>query len=276
MIFYPFDAESPKAHRPPLVDETTWKQALEARALRTSLSKRNTRVFHLLQHLVRCSVCGTLFGARTTRYRAIRHENKVYRYEIDPPDRYYRCYGKNKGIRCREHPYIRADLLKDLIWNEVKKVVEQPEVIISSIDSPRATDGAQLQERIQSVERDLRRVQAEDDRLIRLAVTARITEPELDLQRRFIVERKENLKASLDEYRTQEIMAVEAWDTKLSQWTGAVRRGLEALSPEGRREVLLLLLDGVTIDGTDGVCITFSIPIGKPAATDEPHPMAHS
>ena len=50
---------------PPLVDEKTWERAQSTKKQRTSLSKRNTKVFYLLQHLLRCAECGLLFACRS-------------------------------------------------------------------------------------------------------------------------------------------------------------------------------------------------------------------
>ena len=50
------------------------------------------------------------------------------------------------------------------------------------------------------VERDLREVQLEEQRLVRLYVPGKITEEMLDLQRKFIAERKEHLHAKVEEY----------------------------------------------------------------------------
>ena len=76
-----------------------------------------------------------LLGARATRHRTVKSGGKVYRYDLNPPARHYRCYGISRGIgKCREHPFIRADLLEDLIWDEVKRVLQHPEVIISGIE----------------------------------------------------------------------------------------------------------------------------------------------
>ena len=97
----------------------------------------------------------------------------------------------------------------------------------------------------------------------------KISETQLDHQRTFITERERNLRASLDEYRGQMAMAMEAWNATAGvlQWTEAVREGLEALSPEERQEVLRLLLECVTIDGEDGVYLTLSIPYPEQGAT---------
>ena len=45
---------------PPLVDEETWDRAQALKKQRLNRSKRNTKVFYLLQHLLRCAECGML------------------------------------------------------------------------------------------------------------------------------------------------------------------------------------------------------------------------
>ena len=90
---------------PPVVDEEIWDLAQEAKKRRLSQSGRNSKIFYLLQHLVRCAECGYLMGCRANRRQAAKRDGKVYRYELDPPRRYYRCYGmENEGVKCRERP----------------------------------------------------------------------------------------------------------------------------------------------------------------------------
>ena len=258
---------------PPLVDETTWERAQEATALRVDRAKRNTKVFYMLQHLVRRTECGMLFGGRATRQRTIRRGDKVYQYDIEPPHRYYRCYGDRKSPRvCREHSYIRAERLEELVWSEVKRVVQQPDVIIAGIEFLRTEDDGQFEEKAAQVEKDLRSVQTEEDRLIRVYVVGKISEAQLDRQRKFITGRVEGLRAKLGEHRLYREKAVEARDIerRVSQWAEAVGVGLGAISPEERREVLLLVLDRVTIDGDDRVGITLSIPMQELEAIEKP------
>ena len=47
---------------PVLVDDETWERARVLRGRRRPQSKRNTKVFYLLQHLVRCGECGFRMG----------------------------------------------------------------------------------------------------------------------------------------------------------------------------------------------------------------------
>ena len=59
-------------------------------------------------------------------------------------------------------------------------------------------------EEIAQAERDLRSIQMEEDRAIRLFVSRKITEAQLDLQRKFITERLERARTKLDDYRAQD------------------------------------------------------------------------
>ncbi len=62
-------------------------------------------------------------GCWANRRETARRDGRVYRYNLERPRRYYRCYGmQHEGLRCRERPFIRAERLEGLVWGEVKKV----------------------------------------------------------------------------------------------------------------------------------------------------------
>ncbi|MYA20305.1 MAG: recombinase family protein, partial [Chloroflexi bacterium] len=190
---------------PPLVDEETWERARVLRERRLTRSPRNTKTFHLLQHLVRCSECGMLMGPNVTRSQSVRKGGKTYRYELKRPRRYYQCYGSRvHRLRCREHPMIRAERLEELVWGEVRRVLEQPELIAAGLAALEPDEDGGLDGEIARTERELAGVQLEEDRAIRLYVSGKITEEQLDHQRRFIGERLEQLRARRDEYRARE------------------------------------------------------------------------
>ena len=52
---------------PTIVDGDTWELAQQAKRRRLTRSRRNTKIFYLLQHLVRCAECGHVMGCRSTR-----------------------------------------------------------------------------------------------------------------------------------------------------------------------------------------------------------------
>ena len=123
-------------------------------------------------------------------------------------------------------------------------------------------DGAA--EEVARTERELAGVQMEEDRAIRLYVSGKITERQLDHQRRFIGERLERLRARLDECRARESAEADQRVVleQVEEWARRVGEGLEGLPDEERREVLNLLLDEATIDGQNRVALTLTIPAG--------------
>ena len=267
---------------PPLVDEETWERAKTLRERRLMRSPRNTKTFHLLQHLVHCGECGMLMGPSVTRSQSTRRRGKTYSYRLKTPRRYYRCYGMGKPyrLRCREHPFIRAERLEDLVWGEVRRVMQDPDLIAAGLAALDPDEDGGHAEEIARTERELEGVQAEEDRAIRLYVSGKITEKQLDHQRRFIGERLERLRARLDELRasasarTDRRVAVE----QVVEWTRRAGSSLDGLSDPERREVLDLLLEEATIDGENNVALTLAmptdeefVPIAKPEPTP-PHP----
>ena len=248
---------------PPLVDEDTWELAQSTKRQRTNLSKRNTKLFYLLRGLVRCSECGLVFTARATMRNKFFKNDRVYQYDLESPRRYYKCNGMMKyRTDCREHPYIRAEKLEDLVWSEVKEVVKNPALIVAGMEALRTDEDSGLEERRAKAERELRNVQTEEDKLITLYAKGKITEDQLDRQLKSVKERLEGLRARLDDYRVQESHVVQqaALMENIVEWTSAVGDRLDDLTDDERRELLRVVLDRVTIDGCNEVRITLAIP----------------
>ena len=102
----------------------------------------------------------------------------------------------------------------------------------------------------------------EEDRAIRLFVTGRISEEQLDHQRRFITERLERARAELDAARERETAAADQRRVmeEVVEWAERADEGLDGLSDAERREVLNLLLEEGSIDGENNVTLTLAIP----------------
>ncbi len=195
---------------PQLIDDKTWERARKLKKQRSRNAKRNTKVLYLLQHLLKCGECGHNFHAKSQWSTINVRNGKKYSYDLPAPRRYYKCNGmQGMRLRCREKPYIRADRLEEPIWNEVKRVIQNPHLIVAGIATLDAQESGGMEEEIAQAERDLRSIQMEEDRAVRLFVSGKITEAQLDLQRRFITERLESARAKLDDYRAQEASGTE-------------------------------------------------------------------
>ena len=174
------------------------------------------------------------------------------------------CNGmQSLRLRCRERPQIRAERLEDRVWDEVKRVLQNPDLIVAGIDTLDSQESGSLEEEITQAERDLRSIQMEEDRAIRLFVSGKITEAQLDLQRKFITERLESVRAKLDDYRAQEASGAEKRELMeaVLAWARGVGEGLDELTPEQRKELLQMVVDEVVIDRNNNVDITLAIPI---------------
>ena len=82
------------------MDEEIWDLAQEVKKRRLTHSARNTRIFYLLQHLVRCAECGYLMGCRaqqTPELPGAMASPSPTNWTLLAA--YYRCYGmENDGV----------------------------------------------------------------------------------------------------------------------------------------------------------------------------------
>ena len=258
---------------PPIIDEETWDRAQSLKKRRLKRSKRNTKLFYLLQYMLRCAECGMTFGANGTNFTSHRKNGKLYEYHLAIPRRYYSCRGmRNFRLRCREKPYIRADRLEDRVWGEVKHVLQNPHLIVSGIESLDDKGTGGLAEEVAETERELRNVQMEEDRAIRLYVSGKISEAQLDLQRKFIVERLESLRVKLHDYQAREASGAEkrALAETILSWAGKLGEGLDELSPGQRKELLQMIVEEVVIDGDNNLDITLAVPVDDSVAFASP------
>ena len=120
-----------------------------------------------------------------------------------------------------------------------------------------------MEEEIAQAERDLRGIQMEEDRAIRLFMSGKITEAQLDLQRRFITERLESARAKLDDYRARDASGAEKRRLveDVLAWARNVGKGLDDLTPEQRHEILQMIVEEVVIDRDNTVDITLVVPV---------------
>ena len=261
---------------PQVIDDETWERAQKLKKQRGIKAKRNTKVLYLLQHLLKCGECGRNFHTRSSWTTTSVRNGKAYTYDLTTPRRYYMCNGtQSLRLRCREKPYIRAEQLEEPIWSEVKRVLQNPDLIVAGIATLDSQEGGGMEEEIAQAERDLRSIQMEEDRAIRLFVSGKITEAQLDLQRRFITERLESARAKLDDYRAREASGTEKRRLmeEVLAWAREFGQGLDELTPEERHDYLQMLVERVIIDRDNNVDITLAIPIDDDSSDpDSPDP----
>src|SRR6266545_2108792 len=144
---------------PALISEQTFELAQARLQENKRFAARNTKQPTLLQGILVCRECGYACYRTSTRTSS----RRIY---------YYRCIGSDNyrhvgGRVCQSRP-IRADELDDLVWAEVRHLLEQPELVRAEIK--RRLEAVRSQHpaarRREGLERELARVRAGTARLI--------------------------------------------------------------------------------------------------------------
>ena len=115
---------------PALIAEPTFARAQELLQENRVHARRRTIEPSLVQGLVSCRLCGYAFSRTSTRSTA-------------RPIHYYRCIGSDRwrhlgGPVCTNRP-VRQDLLDQIVWTEVIRLLEEPALIHQELErgSPR-------------------------------------------------------------------------------------------------------------------------------------------
>jgi len=145
---------------PALVSEESFARAQELLQENKNRSRRRTIEPSIVQGMVSCQKCGYAFS-RTSTYTTAR---KIH---------YYKCIGSDSwrklgGPVCDNGRFVRQDLLDQIVWTEVIRLLEDPSLIQQELDrrlaAARSSDPAKKRE--QSLQRELAHVGKGIERLL--------------------------------------------------------------------------------------------------------------
>jgi site-specific DNA recombinase len=242
----------------PLVTDEQFALAQQRLASNAHFAKRNTKKPTLLQGILVCRECGYACYSTSTRTT----NKRIYFY-------YYRCIGSDNyrhvgGRVCHSRP-IRADELDGLVWAEVRRLLENPELVREEIDrrlrAPRTQHPAAR--RRDALERDHSRAERAIARLIEAYQEQLISLDELRGRMPALRTRQSTLRAQLDTLDA-ELQDAETYLKLADSLEGFLTRladGLDQLSLEEQQRVLRLVIREVLIGGDDDtITIRHSIP----------------
>ena len=261
---------------PQVIDDKTWERAQKLKKQRSTKPKRNTKVLYLLQHLLKCGECGPNFHTRASWTTTSVRNGKAYSYDLTAPPpllHVQRDAGYAPALPGASlHP---GGAVGGADMERGEAGTPEPRPDRRRYRHPRFSGGRRNGGADRSAERDLRSIQMEEDRAIRLFVSGKITEAQLDLQRRFITERLESARAKLDDYLAQEASGAEKRRLmeEVLAWARKFGQGLDELTPEERHDYLQMIVEQVIIDKDNNVDITLAIPIDDDSSDpDSPEP----
>ena len=240
---------------PALVDEPTFALAQERLAVNRQLAARRTIEPSIVQGLVHCQRCGYALYRSSTR-------SSVRKIS------YYRCIGSDAwrfdGVaRCEQRP-IRVDLLEQVVWNEIVRLLEDPSLIQTELARRHeAARRAHPGRRHQAVlERDLAQVRKRMDRLLTAYQDELLTLdelrqrlPELRKRERSLQNDLQRLTASLDDDAAY-LMLTET----LTGFLERLRANGRELDIGQRQRVTRLLVKEIVV-GDHNITIRHSIPV---------------
>jgi site-specific DNA recombinase len=240
---------------PQIVSEETFALAQERLEANKTHAPRRTVTPSVVQGLVSCAKCGYALYRTSTRSSA----RTIH---------YYRCLGSDgwrrlSGPVCNNRP-VRQDLLDEVVWTEIVRLLEDPQLIQNELDRrlAAAREADPSKHREEALRRDLVRIRKSIDRLLTAYQEGLLSFDELrermpNLRRREQADNAE-LQAIVDQ--SVERAACLRLAETLTTFLARLRSSAEALDTSERQRVLRLLVKEILV-GDDKIIIRHSIPL---------------
>ena len=237
---------------PALVTEESFARAQEQLQQNKIRSRRRTIAPSVVQGLVSCAKCGYALSRSSTQTSA----RKIH---------YYKCIGSDSwrklgGPVCDNSRFVRQELLDQIVWAEVIRLLEEPALIQQELDrrlaAARSSDPTKKRE--QSLQRELTQVGKGMERLLNAYQEELLSIEQLRDRMPGLRQRQQTLRAELQAIADQandRTVFLRLAET-LTAFLARLRSAAETLS----ERIVRLLVKEVLV-GEDTITIRHSIPI---------------
>jgi len=241
---------------PALVSEETFARAQELLYHNKIRSRRRTIAPSVVQGLVGCAKCGYALSRTSTQTSA----RKIH---------YYKCMGSDSwrklgGPVCDNKRFIRQELLDQIVWAEVVRLLQDPVLIQQELDRrlalARTSDPTRKRE--QSLQRELSHVDKVIERLLTAYQEELLSLEQLRERMPRLRQRQQALRAELQAIADQanDRAAFLRLAETLTAFLTRLRSAAESLSVIERQKIVRLLVKEILV-GEDSITIRHSIPI---------------
>ena len=246
---------------PALVTEESFARAQELLQENKIRARRRTITPSIVQGLVSCQRCGYAFSRTST----ITSARKLH---------YYKCIGSDSwrklgGPVCDNSRFVRQDLLDQIVWAEVIRLLEDPALIQHELDrrlaAARASDPTKQRE--QSLQRELTRVGKSIERLLSAYQEELVSIEQLRERMPPLRQREHALRAELQAIADQandRAMFLRLAET-LTAFLARLRSAADTLDVLERQRIVRLVVKEVLI-GDDTIIIRHCIPLAVPSS----------
>jgi len=241
---------------PALVTEETFARAQELLYHNKIRSRRRTIAPSVVQGLVGCAKCGYALSRTSTQTSA----RKIH---------YYKCIGSDSwrklgGPVCDNNHFIRQELLDQIVWAEVVRLLQDPVLIQQELDrrlaAARTSDPTRKRE--QSLQRELSHVDKGIERLLTAYQEELLSLEQLRERMPMLRQREQALRAELQAIADQvnDRTAFLRLAETLTAFLTRLRGSAESLNVIERQKIVRLLVKEILV-GEDTITIRHSIPI---------------
>jgi site-specific DNA recombinase len=239
---------------PPIIRKDTFSLAQERLERNKQFSLRHTKEPTLLQGLLVCSECGYAFYRTSTRTS----KRKLYSYRCLGSDDYRYPHGR----KCTNRP-IRQDYLDDVVWKQVMKLFEDPDLVRNEINRriQEARKAHPAKARKETLVKEIARIKSGIDRLLDAYQEGLVQLPELRARVHGLRKRNSAWTSELQSIESRMIdeeMYLQLVG-RIDDFLSRVRQSAESLNILDRQKILRLVVKEVLVSG-DCVTIKHSIP----------------
>ena len=221
-----------RGHSPRLVSDSLWLRAQErigsSQARRSSMGVHN----YALTGFVKCGKCGmhSLVGSGHVK-----------------SEWYYWCNGaaarhQGKNRKC-DVTRVNAKWMEGRVWTAVVSMIQDPGAMIAALTMDVETGGGDLGEEVKRLERELARVEREEQRMLVLYQRGTVRVELLDSQMAELSASREDLQnrlISLEKQRAS-VETVEEAGERIREYCKKVRSEIDDLDADGKRALMYRL-----------------------------------
>lgn len=264
---------------PQIIPEQIFERAQELLQARRNYSERNAKYNYLLQGLVKCGDCGnTIAGTADKQIQKIKGKTYGPYFKL-----YYRCthFVKNKFeklVNCRLK-YIQAKDLEEVVWNEIEKILQKPELIEKAIqqkDKIKVKSRDALKQELESIATQQEGLRKEEERILEAYRQNIISIEQLKTQIEDIRQTRENLEARRQEIKSR----LQAGDIKTDikaavDYVTKIKQGISKFTYDTKKKILRLLNTRITVNIDGGVDVLCTLPKIALSHTSQPGFFTH-
>src|SRR5215469_5599757 len=253
---------------PPIIDLATFQAAAQRARENEAFSPRHLQEGgYLLRRLVRCGRCGSSCSSVTSKQK--------YGGQVRATH-YYACGRRLRGFLKQErcsHRQIRADVLDEMVWEEVSARLQDPALVLLAYQQPQPprSEEARSSEADERLATQIKFANRELSRLLDAYQNGVIELAELQKRRQLVNSKLEMLERERELLEKTAVEQKKAVDLKasLEEFANLISSNLKHISFENKQKLLRLVLDKVVVKDWR-VDVHYNLPLPKPTPTPEP------